>query len=175
MHGRGRAGSRVTLTIAPGVSTWEGSEGRVEAHRVTLALDARTLGRVRASHALVDALDAALAKAVAQRRGEALVGVELRWARGGSRAVARGYRDGPPVGEGTLREALVAYLEGAGQADLARVVARGEIATEPARVRIVLQPDQRAQLDAHEHAVTTLTSALRDLLAAHGITVILES
>jgi hypothetical protein len=163
------------LTIAPGVAGWEGSEGRVEAHRVILALDAEQLGRLRASHAVVDALDAALAKAVARRKGEVLLGVELRWARRGDRAVSRGYRDGPPVGEGTLRDALIAYLDGAGKPTLARIVAQGEVATEPTRVRVVLPAELRAQLGDHEHAIPTLTSALRDLLASPGISVNVES
>ena len=162
------------VAIDPGVAGWEGSEGRVEAHRVTLSLDAGRLGRVRASHATVDALHAALAKAVAQRKGEALQSLELRWARRVEHAVARGYRDGPPEGEGTFGEALAAYLEGAGEDALARIVARGQVATAPARVRIVLSPETRVELRAHEHGIATLTAAVRDLLAPQETSVTVE-
>jgi hypothetical protein len=173
------------VAIAPAVATWEASQGRVQGHRVTLALDARRLGVVRAAPAVVDALHAAFAAAVAGRKGEALLGLELRWARGRARAVpagrglGHGYRDGP-VGqsahaEETVREALAAYLEGSGEPELARIVEGAHVWADPALVRFVLEPEQLSELRAHGHAVEILTAAVRDLLAADGTRVTVEA
>jgi hypothetical protein len=163
------------LVIAAGVSWWEGSHGHVEGHRVTLSLDAERLGRIRVSHAVVDALHAALAKAVATHPGEALLGLELRWARRAGHAVPRGYRDEPPGGEVTLEQALVAYLEGAGEAAVAHIVSGGATSADASSVSIVMAQDRLAALGAHPHAVAALTAAVRDLLADPRIEVAVES
>ena len=163
------------LAVVAGVSGWEASHGRVEAHGVTLSLDAERLGRVRASHAAVDALFAAIAQAVATRRGEALHALELHWARRVEHAVPRGYRDEPPGGEVTLMQALVAYLEGAGEAEVAHVVSGGAVAADASGVRIVIAPEMLAKLGALPHAVAALTAAVRDLLAKPHVAVTVES
>ena len=86
---------------------------------MTLGLDARTLGALRAAPALTDALCAAVAAAFALRPGETLHDLHLRWSPG--RAASAGtvtlLLAAPQV---PLEEALVDYLAGAGEDALAR-------------------------------------------------------
>lgn len=64
--------SRGWLDVAPGVARWQASRGPVDGLRVTLALDPAALEAVRAAPAVVDALNRALAAAVATRDGQSL-------------------------------------------------------------------------------------------------------
>ena len=145
------------IAIAPAVVTWEGSHGRVHGHHVTLAVDGACLGGLRAAPAAVDALHVALATAIASRPGEALHGLDLRWARGAVRATSEGYRDRPPEVE-TLHDALVAYLAAAGEGDLSRLVAEGSITGEEDDVHVSVDPR------GHPHATRGITRAVRDLV-----------
>ena len=113
------------LAVAWGVERWESSEGAVVGHGVTMLLDASRLGQLRGHPAALDAICAALAAAIATRPRESLVELATRWAPD-ARAARAGYRDAPPPPV-TLKEALVAYLDGAGNPRLARAVARANI------------------------------------------------
>jgi len=113
------------LAVAWGVERWESSHGAVVGHRVTMLLDASRLGRLRGQPSALDAICAALAAAIAARPSESMVELTTRWAPD-ARAATAGYRDAPPPPV-TLKEALVAYLEGAGNTRLARAVALASI------------------------------------------------
>jgi hypothetical protein len=160
-----------SLTIATAAARWEASAGAVEAHRVTLALDAGRLGGLRGAPAVIDAVCAAVATAIAARPGEVLHEIELRW-EPGVRAAPAGYRDAPPPSPvDVLRDAVVAYLDACGEVDLARVVASAQItanAADPSDVSIHLAPVERDALRSHPHALGALTRAVRDLLADAG-------
>ena len=149
-----------------GAAGWDGSAGPVEAHGVTLGLDARTLGGLRAAPALADALCAAVATAIATRPGETLADLDLRWAPG-TRSASAGYRDAPPAAEeASLHDALVDYLAGAEHHLLAGYLAGARIdASVPAQIAIEVLPSAREGLRGQARALTTITAALRDLLA----------
>ncbi len=156
--------AHASVAVAEAVG-WHGSAGPVEAHRVTLGLDARTLGGLRLAPALADALCAAVAAAIATRPGATLLDLELRWAPG-ARPSSAGYRDAPPPEqEASLRHALVDYLEGGGQASLAGLLA-GAVLDEPpvGPISIRLPPSAHKALRADPRAVATITAAVRDLL-----------
>jgi hypothetical protein len=153
----------ITVVEAAG---WHGSAGPVQAHRVTLGLDARTLGGLRAAPALADALCAAVASAIATRPGETLLDLHLRWAPG-TRSSSAGYRDAPPPAEeSSLHDALLEYLEGGGEHLVARSLA-GATSDEsvPGTISIHLAETARVDFRGHARAATTITAALRDLLA----------
>ena len=153
----------VTVVEAAG---WDGSAGPVQAHRVTLGLDARTLGGLRAAPALADALCAAVASAIATRPGETLLDLHLRWALG-TRSSSAGYRDAPPPAvEASLHDALLDYLEGGGEHLIARSLAGATIdESVPGLISIRLAPIAREGLRGQARAAATITAALRDLLA----------
>jgi hypothetical protein len=154
------------VSVTPGAARWNASAGPIEAHVVTLALDARRLGRLRAVPAIVDALCAAVAGAIGMRAGETLLELVLRW---DSRAgvVQVGYRDAPvpPV---SLGDALVAYLEGTGEASVGALVANATWQVDRPRNDgapvIHLDPTRWKVLRANAHALAALTRAVRDLL-----------
>jgi hypothetical protein len=164
------------LAITPGAARWHSSSGPVQAHRVTLGLEAGCLGRLRAAPATVDALGAALAAAIARWPGETLLELVLRWAPGTS-PLAAGYRNAPPQPV-SIREALVEYLDAAGERSLARAIAGACVAPEypssgdqpervPPRVVLGLDPAERAALESLQtdrRALATITRAVRDLL-----------
>jgi hypothetical protein len=154
-----------SIGIVDAASEWSGTGGTVQAHRVTLAIEARTLGGLRAAPALADALCAAMASALAARPGETLMDLSLRWAPG-RRPVATGYRDAPPsTPETSLHDALLEYLEGNGAEALARSLGDFTLATTPEGVLSVrMEPPANALFRADAHAMAVLTAALRDLL-----------
>jgi len=156
--------AHATLTLRPATAGWEGSAGHVEAHRVTIGLDARRLGTLRAAPALADALCAAVANAIATRPHESLADVELRWDPGAQATVLEGYRGSPPGPEATLGEALADYLGASGEPELGRVVLTAE---RVAGGRGVLVRVDRASDDARSRGI--LTRAVRDLLADEGV------
>jgi hypothetical protein len=163
------------LRIDPAVTAWESSGGHVEGHRVTLAVDASTLARLREAPALEDALHAALATAIASRKGEVLAGLQIRWAREGTHAAAHGYRDRPPDPPQTLQEALASYLEARGDEAVAHIVAGARVSVEEATVTLVVEPERlRAFRSAGAAAIGTLTSAVRDLLGTPATRVVVE-
>jgi hypothetical protein len=164
---------RSDLSIAPAVGGWEASSGPVRAHRVTLSLDARLLGTMRASHAACDTLEAALARAVATRSGQALLGFELRWAPHVPPVVV-GYRDAPPHAEPALAEAMPAYLLGLGEEALAHIVATAHVTQTARAVRLALDADGRARLVARSDGLALVCTAARDLLGDAAITVTVE-
>lgn len=144
--------------------------------RVTLGVDARTLGRLRAAPALVDALVAALAAAVAATRGATLVDLSLRWL-SAARPSAAAYRDMPPEApEMALREALLEYLGGAGDHALTATLEHADVASsDPAEVTVRLPREEHEALRADAHAVARLTSAVRDLVGSAGARVRLRA
>jgi hypothetical protein len=160
--------SRGELTVEHAAARWDTSAGPVEAHRVTLAVDARCLGTLRAAPGVFDAVCAAVAAAIAARPGESLLELSLRWAPG-TRAVARGYRDAPPAPV-TLREGLVEYLDAAGERAAADVVGAAELRhDDPSQVVLLLDAPAWDTHRAHARALAaTLTQATRDLLAPSG-------
>lgn len=155
--------SHATVAVDEGVARWDSSAGVVLAHRVTLGLDARTLGGLRALPSLVDALAAAFAGAIARGPRESLHDLALRWTPG-AHPVAAGYRDAPPpAAEESLGEAVAAYLEGSGEGELARSLAPLDVdASSPPE--LVVHTARPAVLRDDAHARHALTSALRDLL-----------
>jgi hypothetical protein len=151
------------LVVAPGVVSWESSEGPVDGHRVAMAVDAECLGRLRAAPHLIDALHAALAAAIAGRPGEALAGLELCWDRTRARRALPGYRDAVPAPPAMLRDALVAYLEGRGEPELAAVAGRAATSLDRGSVHVIPAPGDRAALRAHGLA-DAIAGAVRDLV-----------
>jgi hypothetical protein len=153
------------VAVVPRAAHWNASAGPIEAHVVTLALDARRLGRLRAVPAIVDALCAALAAAIAAQPGETLLELVLRWAPGPG-ATDVGYRDAPapPV---SLRDTLVQYLEGAGEPSIASMLANAAVnADRPTFDDAVVANIDRASWEAlrtNAHALAALTRAVRDL------------
>jgi hypothetical protein len=153
------------LAIVAGAARWDASAGPVEAHRVTLWLDARRLGALRSAHASFDALCAAVAAAVATRPGQSLLELSLRWAPCG-RAVAACYRDAPPPPV-TLRDALVEYLDAQGEGALAESVARAHVIVDSAsEVALFREHGADAPWRSDARATGALTRAVRDLLGA---------
>jgi hypothetical protein len=92
---RDALGRGVLEVTAAGVQ-WQSSSGPVEGVRVTLALDAGALEQIRTAPALRDAICAALAAAVASRRGESLFEFLLRLREPGDldESPYRGHRPG---------------------------------------------------------------------------------
>jgi hypothetical protein len=142
------------------------SASREAWYRVTLGVDAGTLGMIHAAPAVKDALAAAVAAALGARR-EVLEDLELRWDTA-PRPRPVGYRDAPP-GEGeTLGEAIVAWLDASGEHALARAMTRAT-ASRVAQHDVVVNLDAsaRALVDG-PHALATITSAVRDLFGDAG-------
>lgn len=112
-----------TVIVEPNVRWWTASEGVIHGHRVRLRVDARTLGVLRAHPSVDDALRAAFARAVAALPRQSLVDFVVEW----NSAVVTGvttYR-GEFLRSDTndLAKALVAFLEGAGEHEVARRLA----------------------------------------------------
>jgi hypothetical protein len=133
--------------------------------RVTLAVDAATLGMLRAAPAVADALNVAVAGAVATEREAKLVDFAARWLPAAPPSAAA-YRDAPPEApETAFREALLAYLGGAGDHALAAALANAEVdASDPTDVTVRSPRPEHDALRADAYAVARLTSAVRDLL-----------
>ncbi len=159
--------SAATLSVVEGVVRWESSSGTVRGHRVVIALDARRLGLVRGTPRVADEVNAALSVAVGRRAGDALCELVFRWS-GASEPRERPYRDAPPPAPAVgLKEALAEYAEGAGETELAGVVARARVEGPAAGARVT-----QVRLDAGDRGGARssrvepfLTRALRDLLA----------
>jgi hypothetical protein len=66
------------LEIEPNVLEWQGSHGRVRAHRVVLRLEPGACGEIGRSPSALDALTAAVAAAVAEESGNTLASLDLR-------------------------------------------------------------------------------------------------
>jgi hypothetical protein len=165
------------LRVEPAFAGWESSAGHVDGQLVTLAVDAATLGRLRAAPALEDALHAALAAAVARHPGQTLAALALRWGREGAQATPDGYRDRPPDAPQTLQQAVPAYLDARGEDSLARLVegASLELDAKAGSLRVVLDTDRlRAFRSAGAAATSALTAAARDLLDTAGLRVVLS-
>ena len=156
------------LSLTPGVTRWESSHGPVEGHHVTLAVDAERLGALRAAPGMIDALCAVLSAAVARRVGEALTDLVLRW-EPAVHVEHAAYRDEPPAAHLTsLGDALVAYLRGYGEGDLAARVEEAVVEQRgPTEVRV--------HLDAGAEATATLVAAVRDLLGERRARVVVHT
>jgi hypothetical protein len=117
-----------TVTLEPDVRRWTASEGTVHGHRVRVYVDARTLGVVRAHPAVEDALQTAFARAIAAFPGQSLVDFVIEW-NGVVVTQLTTYR-GEVLRSDTndLAGALVAYLEGAGEREVARRLAALDVA-----------------------------------------------
>jgi hypothetical protein len=150
-----------TVAITPSVARWESSGGPTEGHRVVLALEAGRLGKLRASHASVDAVAAAFAAVVATRPGQAMADLSLEWSGQGDVAES-GYRGAPPTAV-SFETALLTYLAAAGEADVAHDVAGAMITRRGAEVRVVLAPEPRKRLRARAGAEDAIVRAVRDL------------
>jgi hypothetical protein len=146
-----------TLALTPGVARWESSHGTVEGHHVVVAVDAERLGALRAAPGMSDALCAVLSATIASRPGEALTDLTLRW-EPAVHAAHETYRDEPPEAHITsLGDALVAYLRGYGEDDLAGRV-------EDAIVEQRGPSEARVRLDLGAEETATVVAAMRDLL-----------
>jgi hypothetical protein len=158
--------AHATLTVSHGAGSWEGSHGPVEGHHVTVGLDAERLGMLRATPALVDALLAAVAAAIATHLGEALLDVRLRWTRA-SEPAHSAYRDGPPQhGPPTLQEGLTAYLEAAGEPELARLVAAGTVTETGGGATLEIPRAARDALRSNPGGLAAIERGVRDLLGS---------
>jgi hypothetical protein len=173
---------RATIVIAHSVRRWVASGGDVEAHRITLAVDAGTLGRVRAVPAIADALCGAIAAAIACRPRETLLELVFRWAphadvdkhedrdlrsRSGplSSSMRDPYRGAPPAStETALGDALVAYLEESGHTAIAAILARsGADGANGSPVVLRVSADAYDELCGMRGAIEAIVRALRDL------------
>lgn len=136
-----------SLQVLPATRTWSGSAGRHVAHSVVLELDARRLGAVRNHLPAFDAITDALARAIAKTPLESLDSLQFAW----SRSTPQGspYRGGAPAIEGDLTSAFVAYLEGAGLADLAQRVDAVERTSLGLLVRARGEEAERVPLAGH--------------------------
>ena len=117
------------LAIERDVTSWEGTMGIVRGHRVALALEARLLARVLGAHGTQDSLHAAFAAAISRAPGEALSELRFVWSRRGAEARSP-YRGRVPRAERPvvpLGEAMAAYLEASGEAEVAEIVARASV------------------------------------------------
>jgi hypothetical protein len=153
-----RASAPLWRRSVPRPAPWEGSS-------VTLAVDAGTLGMLRTTPAVVDALNVAFAAAIALEPGRRLVDFALRWSTGRP-VTPTAYRDAPPTAaEATLRGSLLDYLDGAGDRTLAASLTACEIAVENAsEVFVTLPKGEDDTLRADAYAMARLTAAVRDLL-----------
>jgi hypothetical protein len=139
------------------------SAERASWYKVTLGLDAATLGALYAAPAVKDALAGAIAAALGARES-VLLDLALRWDRA-PRARTSGYRDAPPADEGEpLGAALVAWLDACGESALARVVERADVVDGDA-LEVVVRVDafDREALQG-AHSLAMLTSCVRDLV-----------
>ena len=140
------------ITARPATATWEGSKGRVHAHRVALGVDAAQLGEVGATPHLTDELVRAAAAAIAQLEPReatwTLSDLVLFW-NGSARAIQAVYRDAPPP-SGTLRDAVQAYLHARGETPAATHVAgitiEGDVHSPAVTVRGATR-DHRAAIE----------------------------
>jgi hypothetical protein len=132
---------------------------------VTLGVDAGALGMLRAAPAVADALNVAVAAALAIPRERRLIDFAIRWLPA-ARASASAYRDTPPEApETALREALLAYLGGAGDSALAAALANADLdASDPGDVTVRLPRAEHDAMRADAYAMAHLSSAVRDLL-----------
>lgn len=154
-----------SVAMVPAVAHWAGSSGPVAGHRITLAVDARTLGALRSAPAVLDALCAAFAAVVAAHPGEALLDLVLRWTPA-SATPAAAYRDAPPgTLESSLEDAVVDYLEARGELALARALGAFAVEVTGRDVAVRLEPHTRDALRADPRTQAALSAALRDLLA----------
>jgi hypothetical protein len=138
-----------------------------DAFRVTLGVDASTLGLLTAAPALVDAVNAALAVAVATGHDQKLVDLAFRWSPA-ARPHPTAYRDAAPEDqETTLHEGLVAYLEAAGDLALATTMASGKVSPDPRdpAIDVHLPRAEHDVLRSDGYAVRRLESATRDLFS----------
>lgn len=71
--------SRARLDLDRAVRRWEGSDGTVSAHKVTLALDAATLARVHNDPFLRDGAERAVARAMARWPRDVVDDVAFAW------------------------------------------------------------------------------------------------
>jgi hypothetical protein len=145
------------LSFAWAVARWTSSAGPVEGHRATLTLDARRLGQLGAHPAARDAICAALAAAVAEQPGQSLLELVVRWSPDAPTRDAP-YRDAPPS-RATLSDAVVDYLDGAGNGRLARAVRQASF-EHAGETDVVVRslPEEAAE------GVYELVRAVRDLL-----------
>jgi hypothetical protein len=154
--------SRATIAVSEGLAGPVGFAGR----RVTLGVDAATLGSLRAAPAVVDAICAAVARTIAVATAESLIDLVLRWDVG-RRPSVTAYRDAPPATKQlTLHDALIDYLTAARDQELAHALADAEVdARDPAEVWFRLPRPAHDALRADPHAMARLTTAVQDLLA----------
>jgi hypothetical protein len=177
--------ARGTMTIVPAAMQWESSTGRMLAHRVSLFLDAGRIGAIRSTPAVEDALRAAVAAAVSSQPSETLEELVLRWSPRPSSMPngSTAYRDAPPApigGAELLREALVEYLDGSGDAALARRTADAEITILRSggiirELRVNLPRQGRDPARAKVRETAALTRALRDLLGESAARVVVRA
>lgn len=66
-----------SVHVAPDVLAWEGTRGRMHGHRVILRVPSSLYARATGSHAVFDALSAALGAAMAERGSHAMADVVL--------------------------------------------------------------------------------------------------
>lgn len=138
---------KAVIRLHPEALRWEASDGDVRAHRISLGLDGASLGDLDEHPSSLDALESALARAVARSRGHSLAALDTWWEleapenpsyRAPERRLAR--RSDPEA----LRRALISYLLRREQGEAARWVVDlaefGDLRRVTPLVRAILTP-----------------------------------
>ncbi len=137
------------LTIERRITSWEGTAGTHDGHRVTVGLPAGLLGAVRERPALRQEMETAIARAVAETPHESMVELRLIWSR--TTTVTSAYR-GPVGPEGvSFGRALFDFLWGVGEESLAEKLGTDSTLVTGDGVHQVavgcsLTPERRARL-----------------------------
>ena len=149
------------IVVLRGLSTWEGSAGRVEGHGVALGLGAGELGAALGSARTTDALAAALAASLAGEPGkapESLAELRLFWSPAGRRD-AGVYRDAP-LEHVPLPGAMEAFLRAQGEDRAAELAARARVdvlfTNEGAKVTVAAVPNEPRGRSAIEACLRAL-------------------
>ena len=110
------------VTVEPAALAWTRGAGTVRGTVVRLWVDAHTLGSLRASPAVAEAIYAAFAHAMAAQPGEGMADLSVVW-NGAVTREGEAYR-GVRLHEAgaSIGEALWAYLSAAGEAEAAEAV-----------------------------------------------------
>lgn len=131
-----------TLHVDEAVRRWTSSAGEVCAHRVSLAVDARRLGELKAAPSIEDSLHAAFAAVLSESGRESLAELRVAWD-GALSARIESYRGATRLdGRAHVIDALAEYLDGAGDTGASWSVAHAEaLLPSPDELALTGSPD----------------------------------